>query len=70
MKGYTPIGRMRRWKPSDGGTRSEDVDQRIKMAQVGYACDDPGASAEGNKPYRKALEKLKGRALLPVLSAG
>lgn len=28
---------------------------------------DPGAAAEGNKPYREALEKLKGKCLLPVV---
>jgi predicted ATPase len=29
--------------------------------------NDPGAAAEGNKPYREALEKLKAKTLLPVL---
>jgi hypothetical protein len=28
---------------------------------------DPGASAEGNKPYREALERLKIKTLLPVI---
>ncbi len=28
---------------------------------------DPGAVAEGNKPYREALEKLKAKTLLPVV---
>lgn len=28
---------------------------------------DPGAAAEGNKPYREALEKLKAKTLLPVV---
>lgn len=28
---------------------------------------DPGATAEGNKPYREALEKLKTKTLLPVV---
>ena len=31
------------------------------------STDDPGAAAEGNKPYREALEKLKGKTLLPVV---
>ncbi len=29
--------------------------------------NDPGAIAEGNKPYREALEKLKTKTLLPVV---
>jgi hypothetical protein len=29
--------------------------------------NDKGAPAEGNKPYREALEKLKGKILLPVV---
>lgn len=29
--------------------------------------NDPGAAAEGNKPYREALEKLRGKMLLPVV---
>ncbi len=29
--------------------------------------NDPGAGAEGNKPYREALEKLKSKTLLPVV---
>lgn len=29
--------------------------------------NDPSAADEGNKPYREALEKLKGKTLLPVV---
>jgi hypothetical protein len=35
--------------------------------EVQRRLNDPGAAAEGNKPYREALEKLKGKTLLPVV---
>jgi ABC-type lipoprotein export system ATPase subunit len=35
--------------------------------EVLHRLNDPGAAAEGNKPYREALEKLKSRTLLPVV---
>lgn len=35
--------------------------------EVQRLLNDPGASAEGNKPYREALEKLKSKILLPVV---
>lgn len=35
--------------------------------EVQRRLKDPGAAAEGNKPYREALEKLKGKTLLPVV---
>lgn len=35
--------------------------------EVQRRLGDPGAAAEGNKPYREALEKLKAKTLLPVV---
>jgi ABC-type lipoprotein export system ATPase subunit len=35
--------------------------------EVQHRLSDPGAAAEGNKPYREALEKLKAKTLLPVV---
>jgi hypothetical protein len=35
--------------------------------EVQRRLSDPGAAAEGNKPYREALEKLKAKTLLPVV---
>ncbi|MDR4485394.1 MAG: AAA family ATPase [Nitrospirales bacterium] len=35
--------------------------------EIQRRLNDPGAAAEGNKPYREALEKLKSRTLLPVV---
>lgn len=35
--------------------------------EVQRRLGDPGAAAEGNKPYREALEKLKVKTLLPVV---
>ena len=35
--------------------------------EVQRRLNDPGTAAEGNKPYREALEKLKGKTLLPVV---
>lgn len=35
--------------------------------EVVRRLNDPGAGAEGNKPYREALQKLKGKTLLPVV---
>jgi|CXWL01.1.fsa_nt_gi predicted ATPase len=35
--------------------------------EIQRRLNDPGAAAEGNKPYREALEKLKGKTLLPVV---
>jgi hypothetical protein len=35
--------------------------------EVQRRLSDPGAVAEGNKPYREALEKLKLKTLLPVV---
>jgi ABC-type lipoprotein export system ATPase subunit len=35
--------------------------------EVQRRLNDPGAATEGNKPYREALEKLKGKTLLPVV---
>lgn len=35
--------------------------------EVQRRLSDPGAAAEGNKPYREALEKLKTKTLLPVV---
>jgi hypothetical protein len=35
--------------------------------EVQRRLSDPGAPAEGNKPYREALEKLKAKTLLPVV---
>jgi predicted ATPase len=35
--------------------------------EIQRRLSDPGAPAEGNKPYREALEKLKGKILLPVV---
>lgn len=35
--------------------------------EVQRRLDDPGAGAEGNKPYREALEKLRTKTLLPVI---
>lgn len=35
--------------------------------EIQRRLSDPGAAAEGNKPYREALEKLKGKTLLPVV---
>ncbi len=35
--------------------------------EVQRRLNGPGAAAEGNKPYREALEKLKGKTLLPVV---
>jgi len=34
--------------------------------EIQSRLNDPGAAAEGNKPYREALEKLKSKTLLPV----
>ena len=35
--------------------------------EVQRRLNDPGAAAEGNKPYREALERLRGKTLLPVV---
>jgi predicted ATPase len=35
--------------------------------EIQRRLSDPGAPSEGNKPYREALEKLKGKILLPVV---
>ena len=35
--------------------------------EIQRRLNDPGAAAEGNKPYREALEKLKDKTLLPVV---
>jgi predicted ATPase len=35
--------------------------------EIQRRLNDPGAADEGNKPYREALEKLKGKTLLPVV---
>jgi predicted ATPase len=35
--------------------------------EVQRRLNDPGAAAEGNKPYREALERLKAKTLLPVV---
>jgi predicted ATPase len=35
--------------------------------EVQRLLNDPGAGAEGNKPYREALEQLKSKTLLPVI---
>ena len=35
--------------------------------EVQRRLNDPGASAEGNKPYREALQRLKTKTLLPVV---
>jgi hypothetical protein len=35
--------------------------------EVQRRLNDPGASAEGNKPYREALVKLRSKTLLPVV---
>jgi predicted ATPase len=35
--------------------------------EVQRRLTDPGAAAEGNKPYREALERLKNKTLLPVV---
>ena len=35
--------------------------------EIQRRLNDSGAAAEGNKPYREALEKLKGKTLLPVV---
>src|ERR1700722_12964115 len=35
--------------------------------EIKSRLSDPGAPAEGNKPYREALEKLKDKILLPVV---
>jgi hypothetical protein len=35
--------------------------------EVQRRLNDPGAGAEGNKPYREALERLKTKTLLPVI---
>jgi hypothetical protein len=35
--------------------------------EVQQRLSNPGAGAEGNKPYREALEKLKRKTLLPVI---
>jgi hypothetical protein len=35
--------------------------------EVQRLLSDPGAGAEGNKPYREALGKLKAKTLLPVV---
>jgi len=35
--------------------------------EVQRRLNDPGAGAEGNKPYREALQRLKTKTLLPVV---
>jgi predicted ATPase len=35
--------------------------------EIQRRLNDPGAPAEGNTPYREALEKLKGKILLPTI---
>jgi hypothetical protein len=35
--------------------------------EIQRRLNDPGAAAEGNKPYREALEELRGKTLLPVV---
>jgi predicted ATPase len=35
--------------------------------EIRRLLSDPGAGAEGNKPYREALEKLRAKTLLPVV---